>query len=231
MSLKLFIDYGSQPSRAVLIFCLLNKIPHEVIETKIMARETKTPEYKKINPFRKVPSILDGDFNLYESHSIIRYLTRTRSYKQHLYPNDPKKMAMIDSYLDVHHNLLRANSGPFIFFGIIGPKMGLDNSKIDFDSLKKNLKYFFGILENFLLKDSKYIFGFEEYTIADISAICEIMQLLYGDFDFDSYPKVKLWMKKMLSIEIVFDVHKEYFEILQSFNSKAYLEWHKKPRL
>jgi len=34
-TLKLFIDHASQPSRAILVFCLINKIPHEVVETRI----------------------------------------------------------------------------------------------------------------------------------------------------------------------------------------------------
>jgi hypothetical protein len=36
MVIKLYIDYGSQPSRAVLALCLLNNIPHEVVETSLM---------------------------------------------------------------------------------------------------------------------------------------------------------------------------------------------------
>jgi hypothetical protein len=35
MVIKLYIDYGSQPSRAVLALCLLNNIPHEVVETSL----------------------------------------------------------------------------------------------------------------------------------------------------------------------------------------------------
>jgi len=36
MPIKLYIDYGSQPSRAVLALCIINKIPHEVIHISIM---------------------------------------------------------------------------------------------------------------------------------------------------------------------------------------------------
>ena len=36
MVIKLYIDYGSQPSRAVLALCLIAKIPHEVVETTMM---------------------------------------------------------------------------------------------------------------------------------------------------------------------------------------------------
>lgn len=39
MVIKLYIDYGSQPSRAVLALCLIGKIPFEIIEIKIMKLE------------------------------------------------------------------------------------------------------------------------------------------------------------------------------------------------
>lgn len=39
MVIKLYLDYSSQPSRAVLAFLLLNKIPHELIEIRISKRE------------------------------------------------------------------------------------------------------------------------------------------------------------------------------------------------
>lgn len=35
MPIKLFLDYSSQPSRAVWAFMLLNRIPHELIETRL----------------------------------------------------------------------------------------------------------------------------------------------------------------------------------------------------
>ena len=41
MVIKVFIDYMSQPSRAVLAVCLLGKIPHEVIEVQIIKGEVK----------------------------------------------------------------------------------------------------------------------------------------------------------------------------------------------
>jgi len=36
MVIKLYINYVSQPSRAVLTLCLIAKIPHEVIEVNVM---------------------------------------------------------------------------------------------------------------------------------------------------------------------------------------------------
>jgi glutathione S-transferase len=72
--LKLLGDYASQPSRAIFIFCLLNNIPHEIKLINVIKLEQYDEEFKKINPNAKVPAIVDGDVNLFESHTILRYL-------------------------------------------------------------------------------------------------------------------------------------------------------------
>lgn len=53
MALKLFIDYASQPSRAVLWLCLANRIPHEVHQVRILKGEQLAPEFAAINPLQK----------------------------------------------------------------------------------------------------------------------------------------------------------------------------------
>ena len=44
-SLKLFLDHASQPSRALLVFCKINKLPFELIETRIAKLEVDKYEF------------------------------------------------------------------------------------------------------------------------------------------------------------------------------------------
>lgn len=51
------------------------------------------PSYEKLNPFKQVPAMKDvsnGDFVLYESHAIMRYLHTTRKCPDHWYPKNPQ---------------------------------------------------------------------------------------------------------------------------------------------
>ena len=41
MPIKIFIDYISQPARAVYALALLGKFPHEIIETRVNRKEVK----------------------------------------------------------------------------------------------------------------------------------------------------------------------------------------------
>ncbi|XP_020965324.1 glutathione S-transferase T1-like [Arachis ipaensis] len=56
----------SQPSRAVLIFCKVNGIEFDEIRVEISKRQQLSPEFAAINPFKKLPAIVDGRFKLFE---------------------------------------------------------------------------------------------------------------------------------------------------------------------
>ena len=49
-------------------------IPYERISLDPTVGENKKPEYLKINPFGKVPTVLDGDFSVFESGAICQFL-------------------------------------------------------------------------------------------------------------------------------------------------------------
>ncbi|MEA5517086.1 glutathione S-transferase family protein [Nodularia sp. UHCC 0506] len=68
--------YGGARSRASIIQWYLEElaVPYEFVMLDMQAGEHKQPEYLKINPMGKVPAIVDGDFQLWESGAILLYL-------------------------------------------------------------------------------------------------------------------------------------------------------------
>jgi glutathione S-transferase len=96
MTIKLYIDYMSQPARAILIFCELTKIPIEITEVNISIGEHLKPPCSTLNPSRRIPFIIDTteqDFLVFESQAIVRYLSaKFLTAKNSLYPRDsPEK--------------------------------------------------------------------------------------------------------------------------------------------
>ena len=87
MSLTFYYFPLSQPSRAVLAFLELTKIPHEKKIVNILAGEHKTAEYLKINPLGFVPAIDDDGFSFGEGEAIVRYLINTRKVGEEYYLN------------------------------------------------------------------------------------------------------------------------------------------------
>lgn len=57
----------------------------------------------QVNPQHTVPTLVDGDFVIWDSHVIGPYLVNTYGKDDSLYPKDPKQKAIVDQrlYFDV----------------------------------------------------------------------------------------------------------------------------------
>ncbi|XLU56584.1 hypothetical protein S245_051232, partial [Arachis hypogaea] len=74
LKVKVYADHMSQPSHAILIFCKVNGIEFDEIKVEISKRQQLSPKFAAINPFKKLPAIVNGRFKLFESHAILIYL-------------------------------------------------------------------------------------------------------------------------------------------------------------
>jgi len=74
MVLKL---YGSAMATSrVLVTILEKELPYELILVDIAKGEQKREDYKKLQPFGKVPVLDDDGFVIFESRAICKYLAR-----------------------------------------------------------------------------------------------------------------------------------------------------------
>jgi glutathione S-transferase len=69
--------YGSAMSTSRVLTTLLEKeLPYEFIKVDIAKGEQYNEDYKKLQPFSKVPVLDDEGFIMYESRAICKYLDR-----------------------------------------------------------------------------------------------------------------------------------------------------------
>lgn len=80
-------------------------------------RPTDAPEFLKLNPNALVPVLIDADFVLWESNSIIRYLAG-QYVGEWLYPADPRRRARVDQWMDWQATDLNA-SWVYAFLGTV----------------------------------------------------------------------------------------------------------------
>ncbi|KAL5727513.1 glutathione transferase [Ranunculus cassubicifolius] len=175
--LKVYADRLSQPSRAILIFCKVNGIDFEEIAIDIFRGETKKPEYIQVNPMGQVPAISNGDFYLFESHAILVYLASVfPGIADHWYPADVMKRAKVHSVLDWHHTNLRRAA--HVVRASLAPKLGFPMNSSVAAEAEQTLAKSLLMVETFWLKgDGKFLLGGSEPSIADLSLVCEIMEM------------------------------------------------------
>jgi glutathione S-transferase len=85
MSLTFYFSPMSTASVTQLILAELD-LPHEVVKVDLSKGETKTAEFRKINPNGKVPVIVHDGTAIWESSAITIYLGETFGVERGLYP-------------------------------------------------------------------------------------------------------------------------------------------------
>lgn len=101
--------YGGARTRASIVQWYLEElgVPYEFVMLDLQAGEHRQPAYLAINPIGKVPAIVDGDFQLWESGAILFYLAQ----KYGNMPSLPEEQAKINQWI-IFGN---ATLGPGIF--------------------------------------------------------------------------------------------------------------------
>lgn len=75
------------------------KLPYSQVDAGGAFGRVNDPDYRLLNPNGLVPTIQDGDFVLWESNTILRYLA-SQYGSAALYPADNRKRARIEQWMD-----------------------------------------------------------------------------------------------------------------------------------
>ncbi|KAJ8415295.1 hypothetical protein AAFF_G00422750 [Aldrovandia affinis] len=199
-ALEVYLDLLSQPCRAVHIFLNHNKIPHTVKTVALRKGENKTPEFTSLNPMQKVPVMVDNGFVLTESDAILKYLATNYKAPEHWYPHQPERRARVDEYTAWHHTNIRPHASKVFIMEVLLPRMmGQPQDPVKMDRALAQLSETLEKLESMFLKRQPFLCG-DDITLADLLAICEIMQPLGGSRDIlKERPQLVTWKTRVQS--------------------------------
>ena len=147
----------------VLWCCDELEIPYQRIDAGAQAGDVDTEAYRKLNPNGLIPTIEDGEFVLWESNTILRYLA-TKYSSGGIWPSNPEKRALADRWMDWQLGTLWVEMRPMFIQLIRHSPDQRDQSVIDaaFEKTLAAMK----ILDNHL-SDNQYVAG-DTFTIGDI---------------------------------------------------------------
>jgi glutathione S-transferase len=150
--------------RKVLWTCAELHIPFEREDWGSGFRSPNDPEFLALNPCAMVPVIQDGDFTLWESNSIIRYLASRYDGSQ-LYPLEPMARARIDQWIDWQASELN-RSWSYAFMSLVRQSPEHQDSAALANGIEQWSKNM-AILDRQLEKTGAYVSG-EQFSLADI---------------------------------------------------------------
>ncbi|MFM0370024.1 glutathione S-transferase family protein [Paraburkholderia aspalathi] len=179
--------------RKVLWTCAELGLPFEREDWGSGFKATDVPEFVALNPNAMVPVIKDGEFVLWESNSIIRYLAG-RYDGEFLYPSDPCERARCDQWIDWQASELnRAWSYAFLALVRHSPAHQ-DRQQIDLSCA--NWARHIAIVDRQLGTTGAFIAG-AAFSLADIPIALSINRWLETPLQHADFPALTAYMERL----------------------------------
>lgn len=165
----------------------------------------------QLNPEHTVPTLVDGDFAIWDSHAICAYLVDKYGKDDKLYPKDLQLRAKCNQRLFFDAASLFVRMREFSLHFILRGGTDIPASMVD------PIYVAFEILERFLASDP-FLVG-NHLTIADISVATTVSALqIYAPLKPDDHPKILAWLKRVKREIPFFDeVNAEPIETVRLF--------------
>ncbi|CAD6220383.1 GSCOCT00005031001.3-RA-CDS [Cotesia congregata] len=184
--MKLYAVSDGPPSLACRQTLKALNIDYELIPVDYCKGEFLTKEYEELNPQREIPTLVDGDLTMGESHAIIQYLCDKYDKEGKYYPKDPKARALVNHRLcfnltTYYRNISEYAFGP-MFFEYERTEMGLKKLKMSLD-----------VFEKYFTRTNFIYCAANTLTIADFAMITATIGLEAINFSLKPWPKVNKW--------------------------------------
>lgn len=162
-------------------------LKYTVHPVNILSGEQRKPDYVKLNPNGRIPTIVDRDndnFAVFESGAILIYLAEKTGQ---LMPTDVKGRSLVMQWL-------------MFQMGGVGPMMGQANvffryfpEKIQpaIDRYQKECRRLFEVLDR-RLGETEYLAG--EYSIADIANWCWVRTYKWSGVSVEGLTHLQRWL-------------------------------------
>jgi glutathione S-transferase len=190
---------GSPYARAVLVTLEEKRAPYRI--AALAPGQHKAPEHLSRHPFGRMPVIEHGDFLLYETQAIQRYIDRAIPAPA-LSPQDPRALARMDQLMNISDwYLFQGVASVILFQRIVGPRiLGLTPNETAIAIAMPQAHLAFAELARLL--------GDKPFFVSDAVSLADIMLAPQLDFfsmipEWDALtaerPALRSWLARMNS--------------------------------
>ncbi|RYZ07801.1 MAG: glutathione S-transferase family protein [Myxococcales bacterium] len=157
-------------------------------------RKPRGPEYLALNPLGKVPTLIDGEAQLWESNAINWYVAE--KYAPHLLPASAEGRAAVLrwAFFQASHVSPAATA----VHRSINPAhvryLGQHTNAQEAEQGRQELARFLPVLESALMHSDWLV---QQYSLADIAYAPHLGFLVQYGFDFPNTPRVKAWLERL----------------------------------
>jgi glutathione S-transferase len=169
----------------VIFFLEEAKVPYQREDYGRQFNNTQTDAYRALNPTSKVPTLVDGDVVIWESHSILRYLADQHAPKLH--GATPAERSQVERWMDW---LLATLNGPYVavFKDVKNPP---EQRAADYADQCKAVNEALALLDGQLAKRSWL--ALDRLTLAEIALAPIVKRCLGFAIERPALPALQTW--------------------------------------
>ncbi|MCY4745306.1 glutathione S-transferase family protein [Pelomonas sp. UHG3] len=154
-------------------------------------RSPQDPEYLALNPNGLIPVLVDGDFVLWESNSICRYLAAKHGVTA-LLPAEPQARARVEQWMDWQAGELN-NSWRTAFMALVrGQPAAPEAVQASVAGWNRHM----AMLDAQLARTGAFVTG-DAFTLADVVLGLSAQRWLNAPIERASLPAVSAWLQRL----------------------------------
>ncbi len=177
--------------RKVLAGLNLIGAPYELIHVDYFKGEHKAEPYLTLNPNASVPAMVDGDFSLWESNSILQYAA-DKVGNEAVYPRDLRTRADINRWMLWEAAQWFPSAYVFLVENCVKPLLGSAPDPAVLDAQAATFHKLAGIIDQ-RLASNRWIAG-DRVTIADIALAAPAHLHGWQKLPLADHPNLKRWL-------------------------------------
>ncbi len=193
--MKIYADPITVNCRKVLAGLDLMGAKYERVPVDYFKAEQKDPAYTSMNPNACLPTLVDGDFVLWESNAILQYAA-DKIGNSAIYPTDLQTRADINRWLLWESSSWFPSCYVFLVENCVKPLLNASPDPAVLEAQTANFHKLAGILDARLAK-SPWVAG-NAPTIADIALAAPIHLHPYQKLPLDQHVHLKRWMTEKI---------------------------------